>query len=185
MKVKMTIGKPIMSGELNKPSFTGRIERSVRVSGNYNDLENKPSIEGIVLQGNKTLSELGITDYVETAISGKQDTLTFDSEPQEGSLNPVTSNGIHATFIYALNTVNGWISDVRNDIPIKVSDLQNDSGFVNASQAASAAPVQSVNGQTGSVNLTIPTVPTNVSAFTNDAGYLTLATLPVYNGGVS
>ena len=32
---------------------------------------------------------------------------------------------------------------------------------------------------------TIPTVPTNISAFTNDAGYLTLADLPVYNGGVS
>lgn len=31
----------------------------------------------------------------------------------------------------------------------------------------------------------IPTVPSNVSAFNNDAGYLTLATLPVYNGGVS
>lgn len=181
MKVKMTIGKPIMSGELNKPSFTGRIERSVRVSSSYNDLENKPSIEGVTLQGNKTLSELGITDYVETAISGKQDTLTFDTEPQEGSLNPVTSNGIHATFIYALNTVEGWISDVRNDIPIRVSDLQNDAHYITSAQA----PVQSVNGQTGAVTLTIPTVPTNVSAFTNDAGYLTLATLPVYNGGVS
>lgn len=31
----------------------------------------------------------------------------------------------------------------------------------------------------------IPTVPSNVSAFTNDAGYLTLSTLPIYNGGVS
>lgn len=30
----------------------------------------------------------------------------------------------------------------------------------------------------------IPTVPTNVSAFSNDSGYLTLATLPIYNGGV-
>lgn len=30
----------------------------------------------------------------------------------------------------------------------------------------------------------IPTVPTNVSYFTNDAGYLTLATLPKYDGGV-
>lgn len=181
MKVNMTIGKPIMSGQLNKPSFTGNIERSVRVSGNYNDLENKPSVNNVVLQGNKTLSELGITDYVYTAVSGKQDTLTFDAEPQEGSLNPVTSNGIHATFIYALNTVNGWIADVRNDIPTQVSDLDNDANYITASQA----PVQSVNGQTGTVNLTIPTVPTNVSAFTNDAGYLTLATLPVYNGGVS
>lgn len=32
---------------------------------------------------------------------------------------------------------------------------------------------------------TIPTVPTNVSSFNNDAGYLTLATLPIYNGEVS
>lgn len=31
---------------------------------------------------------------------------------------------------------------------------------------------------------TIPTVPTNVSSFTNDAGYLTLATLPIYDGTV-
>ena len=30
----------------------------------------------------------------------------------------------------------------------------------------------------------IPTVPTNVSYFTNDSGYLTLATLPKYDGGV-
>lgn len=31
---------------------------------------------------------------------------------------------------------------------------------------------------------TIPTVPTNVSAFTNDANYLTLETLPIYDGSV-
>ena len=31
----------------------------------------------------------------------------------------------------------------------------------------------------------MPTVPTNVSAFNNDVGYLTLSTLPIYNGGVS
>lgn len=32
--------------------------------------------------------------------------------------------------------------------------------------------------------VTIPTVPSNVSAFTNDAGYLTLSTLPIYDGTV-
>lgn len=31
----------------------------------------------------------------------------------------------------------------------------------------------------------IPTVPTNVSSFTNDAGYLTLSTLPIYDGSVT
>lgn len=30
----------------------------------------------------------------------------------------------------------------------------------------------------------IPEVPTNVSAFTNDSGYLTLNTLPIYDGSV-
>ena len=35
------------------------------------------------------------------------------------------------------------------------------------------APVTSVNGQTGAVSISIPTVPTNVSSFNNDAGYIT------------
>lgn len=63
--------------------------------------------------------------------------------------------------------------------------------------AVAGGAVASVNGQTGVVVLdaddvgalpdttVIPTVPTNVSAFNNDAGYLTLADLPIYNGGVS
>lgn len=65
----------------------------------------------------------------------------------------------------------------EEDIPTKVSDLQNDSGFLTQ---------QSLNGYATQtwVNQQIPTVPTNVSAFTNDAGYLTLADLPIYSGGV-
>ena len=39
------------------------------------------------------------------------------------------------------------------DLPTKTSDLTNDSGFVDAAGAAAAAPVQSVNGQTGAVSL--------------------------------
>lgn len=38
-------------------------------------------------------------------------------------------------------------------IPTKTSDLENDSGFVDAAGAAAAAPVQSVNGQTGDVEI--------------------------------
>ena len=51
------------------------------------------------------------------------------------------------------------------------SDVQTSLG--KADTALQTAPVTSVNGQTGAVTLSIPTVPTNVSAFTNDAGYLT------------
>lgn len=43
------------------------------------------------------------------------------------------------------------------------------------------APVSSVNGQTGAVTLAIPT---KVSDLTNDSGFLTLGTLPIYDGSV-
>lgn len=43
-----------------------------------------------------------------------------------------------------------------SDVPTALSELTNDTGFVTASQAALSAPVQSVNGQTGNVSLTIP-----------------------------
>ena len=43
------------------------------------------------------------------------------------------------------------------------------------------APVTSVNGSTGDVTVTVPT---STSQLTNDSGYITLADLPIYNGGV-
>ena len=55
-----------------------------------------------------------------------------------------------------------WNSIGTLTIPTKTSDLTNDSGFVNASGAAAAAPVQSVNGQTGAV--TVPSLPTGGTA---------------------
>lgn len=44
------------------------------------------------------------------------------------------------------------------------------------------APVTSVNGSTGNVTVTVPT---KTSDLNNDSGFITLADLPVYNGGVS
>lgn len=77
-----------------------------------------------------------------------------------------------------VSSVNGQTGAVMLVIPTATSELINDSGFI------TSAPVTSVNGQTGDVILTIPTVPTDVSAFNNDAGYITLADLPIYNGGI-
>lgn len=52
-----------------------------------------------------------------------------------------------------------WIdpSGTGISIPTKTSDLINDSGFVNSTGAAAAAPVQSVNGQTGAVTIPLAT----------------------------
>lgn len=107
------------------------------------------------------------------------------------------------TFTAPVTSVNGETGDVVLSIPSKTSDLTNDSGFLtsetdpvfSASAAAgiTSSDISSWNNKSdfsGSYNdltdkPTIPTVPTNVSAFTNDAGYLTLADLPIYDGGVS
>lgn len=90
-----------------------------------------------------------------------------------------------------LTNDSGFITEA--DIPTKTSDLTNDSGFVNATQAANAAPVQSVNGQTGDVVVSgggavdsvngqtgdvVLNIPTKTSDLTNDSGFVTDADIP-------
>ncbi len=183
---------------------------------NYDNLRNKPSINGVDLVGDKTTEDLHIeVSGGVTSWNGQTgDVVYTPPEAPVQSVNGQTGNVVlNASDVGALpsNTpIPSKTSDLQNDsgfitsadippIPSKTSELTNDSGYitgidstdvtsalgytpynatnpsgyVNATQAASAAPVQSVNGQTGAVSLTIPTVPTNVSAFNNDAGYLT------------
>jgi Cu/Ag efflux protein CusF len=62
-----------------------------------------------------------------------------------------------------------------SDIPTALSQLTNDVGYVDATEAAAVAPVQSVNSQTGDVVLTIPTKTSeleNNSNFVSDANYV-------------
>lgn len=61
----------------------------------------------------------------------------------------------------------------KSELPTKVSQLQNDSNFI----TSAGAPVQSVNGQTGTVSLTIPT---NTNQLTNGAGFITSSALTSY-----
>lgn len=165
---------------------------------NYDNLRNKPSINGVDLVGDKTTEDLGI-DVGVTSWNGQTGDVVY--APPEAPVQSV--NGKTGAVVLNASDV-GALSD-DTVIPSKVSQLQNDTGFitgitsgdvtsalgytpynsanpsgyVNSAQAASAAPVQSVNGQTGAVSLTIPTVPTDVSDFNNDAGYITSADIPV------
>lgn len=204
-------------------------------TSDYNNLRNKPSIEGVTLQGNVSLNDLGVSAVIEADLATAKASGEFDGPqgpqgiqgetgpqgpqgekgpqgetgatgatgpqgPQgvqgeqgpQGETGPQGPTGATGKTAYQYAVDGGYTGSEQDFaqkmaqiIPTKVSDLTNDSGYVNAVGAAAAAPVQSVNGQTGVVSLTIPTVPSNVSAFTNDSGYLTLATLPIYQGGVS
>jgi hypothetical protein len=97
-----------------------------------------------------------------TATGGS--TITVDNALSDSSTNPVQNKVVKAALngkgTYSKPSGGIPASDlaagVIPTVPTKTSELQNDSGFVDASGAASAAPVQSVNGQTGAVTVNVP-----------------------------
>lgn len=64
-------------------------------------------------------------------------------------------------------------------IPTNNNQLTNGSGFVTAAQAIAASPVQSVNGQTGAVVISIPTVNYPVSSVNSKTGAVVLTNTDV------
>ena len=141
-------------------------------SGSYTDLTNKPTIPAAGLPAG------GSTGQVLTKTSGSDYAAAWQTVSGGGSVDSV--NGQTGVVVLDADDV-GALPD-STVIPSKTSDLTNDSGYLTSAvttfngqsgAVTYSAPVTSVNGQTGAVTLSIPTVPTNVSAFTNDAGYLT------------
>ena len=123
----------------------------VAYTGDYNDLSNKPDIPDM-------------SEYV------KKDTTELENYPLTSSLSSVAFSGDYED-----------LSD-KPTIPTKTSDLTNDSGFINNSvnnltnyPLTSSLSSVAFSGDYDDLSdkPTIPTVPTNVSAFTNDAGYIT------------
>lgn len=121
-----------------------------------------------VIKQVKKIPELAAS--IPTKLSQLLNDTGFINAAQAAAAAPVQSvNGqtgdVVVTGTGAVDSVNGQIGNVvltasdvgalpnSTTIPTKTSDLTNDSGFVNASGAAAAAPVQSVNGQTGAVVL--------------------------------
>lgn len=85
----------------------------------YTDLTNKPSINGVELSGNKSLSDLGIANYDDTQV--KKDIADLKSDKQDKTDN--TLETIDKTVAGAINEVNGnqldtvgFSSDYKNII---------------------------------------------------------------------
>lgn len=123
-------------------------------SGNYNNLENKPSINSVTLIGNKTPADFGLYG-------------TNNAPPY-----PVKSvNTKTGDVVLTASDVNA-LPDTTV-IPTKTSDLTNDSGFL------TSAPVSSVNGKTGAVVLNasdvnaLPNTTTYVSTVDGSSGAVT------------
>ena len=106
------------------------------------------------------------------------------------------TNHTHTSIGVSNPTGDGQVSTAVNQVQLSAS--ANGGSTINTMQITSTSTTihnivtPTANGDAANkkyvddsiAGITIPTVPTNVSSFTNDSGYLTLATLPVYNGTV-
>ena len=84
------------------------------VTTNYVDLTNKPSINGVELDGNKSLSDLGITNYDDTQVkadisTNKSDIASLKEYKQNKTDN--TLDTTDKTITGAINEVNGNLLD--------------------------------------------------------------------------
>lgn len=197
---------------------------TVATSGSYNDLSGKPSIpepyelptaSATTLGGVKVGSGLSITNGVLSATGGgTADSVDWSKIQNKPNFANVATSGDYNDLSNkpAIPSVEGLASEtyvnekvaaiVIPEVPTKVSELENDKGYLTEHQSlegyAKTADLAQV-AKTGSYNdlidkptipsttglatetyvddkiaeIDIPTVPTKVSAFTNDAGYLT------------
>ena len=72
---------------------------------NYEDLTNKPSIAGVELDGNKSLSDLGITMYDDTEVKG-----------DIGNLNTYKQNKTDDTLTTTDKTITGAINEINGNL---------------------------------------------------------------------
>lgn len=160
-------------------------------SKDYEELDNKPSINNVELVGNKTTSDLGIViPTVPTNLSSFTDDLgsnpththsqylTSETEPM---FNSSVAKGITSSDITNWNnksTFSGNYNDLTNKptIPSALSELSDDTTHrvVSDTEKSNWNAKSDFSGDYNDLTNkpTIPTVPTNISAFTNDSGYI-------------
>lgn len=179
----------------NKPSYTFSELTSHPTSlGGYGitDAYTKTEIDGIVsgvlhYKGTKvTVSALpnsGNTTGDVWHITADGSEYAWDGSAWQELGTAVDLSG----YVPTSRTING--KALTTNISLTASDvsaLPSSTTYVSSFNGQSGAityipPVSSVNGQTGVVTITLPV---DVSELNNDAGYLTLATLPKYDGTV-
>ena len=184
----------------NKPNFA-----NVATSGDYNDLSNKPTIPSVEGLASEAYVNEKVAAIKVPSLDGYAKTADLSTVATSGSYNDLSNKP-------TIPSIEGLASEaylnekvaaiVIPEVPTKVSELENDAGYLTTHQSlaeyAKTADLAQV-AKTGSYNdladkptipstaglasteyvdskvgeIVIPTVPTNVSAFTNDAGYLT------------
>lgn len=177
----------------NKPNYTAAEVGAITSADASTMISNAVgNITGFDIQIVQSLPATGATGtFYFVANSGSGDNIydeylyVNNNWEKIGSLN---GNNIDLTGYLTTSDIAAWAKAANKPsyTAAEVGALPANTTYVSTFNGQSGAvtyipPVSSVNGQTGVVEISIPTT---VSSFTNDAGYLTLATLPKYDGTV-
>ena len=131
----------------------------------YNQLTNRPSINGTTLSGNQTSSQLGLygtnntPPYPVTSVNGQTGNVVI---PTGGNVDSVNGK----TGVVELNAADVGALPNTTVIPDKTSQLDNDSGYITNSALTGYAKKTEI--------------PTKTSELTNDSGYITNTALEPY-----
>ena len=123
----------------------------------YNNLENKPKIENVTLEGELTAENLGLAKI--TDIPTKTSDLHNDSGFITAADVPTKTS--------ELTNDSGYITAA--DVPTKVSQLDNDLNYATTSQI----PTKTSDLTNDSGFITSAALPTKTSELTNDSGFIT------------
>lgn len=131
--------------------------QSAMFSGNYNDLTNLPVIPD---SSSQLINDAGFITAGQApvqSVNGQVGNVTIAVPASQVNSDWNATSGV-AQILNKPILFDGTYNSLTNKpiIPTNTNQLTNGSGYVNAAQAATASPVQSVNGQTGIVTLTIP-----------------------------
>lgn len=150
----------------------------------YDNLTDKPSINGVTLSGNKTTQDLGISGGLIDVIEVNGTAQSIVNKTVDISVPTKTSDLTNDSgyLTNAVTSFNGNTGAVTYTAPVTSVNNQTGAVALNASDVGALADnttyVSSVNGSSGAVTITVPT---KTSDLNNDSGFLTSA-VTTFNG---
>ena len=155
---------PDIHGQLTPQGNLNGTLNTIVYASNYNVLENKPSINSVTLQGNKTASDLGLAtpeDITVTSVNGETGAVVLDGSDINYDADTTLNNKIDdlqsqisSSGVLAVNGKTGVViltgADINYSAGVtlnsKIDEVESEIPTVNY-------PVTSVNSKTGAVVL--------------------------------
>ena len=184
---------PELYGTLSATGVLNGTLQTIVYADNYNNLNNKPAINGHTLQGDQTASDLGLltlADVPVESVNGQTGTVVLDGADIPYAAGVSVNDKIDAVEasipsvpVVSVNGQTGAVvldgADIEYGAGISVNDqLDNLAGQI------PSIPVESVNGQTGNVVLDGADINYNATKTVNqrlDEIYLDIPEVPVHS----